>query len=420
MKITKESNKLMSFFVENNCLLPLNQTNKTDIILKKLYNNIKNGVSYISEIKSKMGDLFYKLKIFHIKNISQIPKPATFHLNAFPTEVRKHIDKYSICSLTYSFYLFDRNISIIFLTEDKIVERSIEQYNNYVDYMLVWLYIVDIYSSKKCVEQLKIFVYHTSLLKNLPDSNSKILNENNANTAFTRTCPMDSEIVVFRKEEWFKVFIHETFHNFGLDFSGMNLTSCNEKILKIFPVNSEVNLFEAYTEYWARIINVLFCCFMNMKKKNNVDEFLENFDFFINFERIFAFFQMVKILNFMGLTYDNLYEKNDVAVNMRNTLYKEDTNILSYYLLTLVLLNNYQDFLSWCNTNNSCILNFKKTAKNLDDFCKFIEKKYKTKNMLESVKCTEKYLSYLKRSTKKNKYTSYLLNNLRMTICELG
>jgi hypothetical protein len=165
--------------------------------------------------------------------------------------------------------MFNRNINIIFITEDDNIETLIDTYNNYVDYMLVWLYIADIYSSKKCVKQLKIFIYHTSLLKILPDTNIEILNQNNVNTGFSRTCPSDSEIVIFRKEEWFKVFIHETFHNFGLDFSSMNVIPCNEMILKLFPVNSEVTLYEAYTEFWARIINALFCSFINMKNKND-------------------------------------------------------------------------------------------------------------------------------------------------------
>jgi hypothetical protein len=214
--------------------------------------------------------------------------------------------------------------------------------------------------------------------------------------------------------------MHETFHNFGLDFSDMNLMSCNEKILEIFPVNSEVNLFESYTEFWARIMNALFCSFINMKDKNDVDEFLTNSEFFINFERIFAFFQMVKVLDFMSLTYKDLYKKTGMSQNMRKTLYKEDTNVLSYYVVTLVLLNNYQYFLSWCNTNNIAILNFKKTTKNLDEFCKFIEKKYKTNNMLEGVECTEKLLNRVKKSTRKQKDMLYLLKNLRMTICEMG
>jgi len=419
MKISNESNKLMSFFVKNNCLLSLKQTKKTDTILKNLYNEIKNGVSYINAMKTTMGNSFYKLNVKHITNKRQIPEPSTFSQNDFTPEIRKHIHEYSIGLLSYKFNMFDRNINIIFLIEDNNVETSIETYNNYVSYMLVWLYIADIYSSKKCANQLKIFIYHTSLLKTLPNTNIEILNKNNVNTGFSRTCPSDSEIVIFRKEEWFKVFIHETFHNFGLDFSSMNVNPYNELILKLFSVNSEVNLFESYTEFWARIMNALFCSFINMKNKNDIDEFYTNAEFFINFERIFAFFQMVKILDFMGLSYEDLYTKTLVSENLRKTLYKEDTNVLSYYVLTSILLNNYQEFLSWCNTNNISILNFKKTSKNIDNFCKFLEKKYKTKNMLDGIECTEKLFYRIKNKKTKQKDVIYLLKNLRMTICEL-
>jgi hypothetical protein len=421
MKLTNESNQLMSFFVENNCLLPLKQTKKTETILKKLYSEIKNGVSYISELKSKMGASFYKLKVVEtITNINQIPKPETFPPNAFPPEVRKHIDEYSIGSLKYSFNLFNRNIEIIFILEILDEPMWIEKYNKYVDYMLVWLYIVDMNSSRNCATHLKIYIYHTSLLKMVPNSNIEILNENHVNTAFTRTCPINSEIVVFRKEEWFKVFMHETFHNFGLDFSDMNLLSCNEKILNIFPVNSEVNLYESYTECFARLMNALFCSFINMKDKNDINEFLSNAHFFIDFERIFAFFQMVKILNFMGLTYKDLYDKNKISENMRKTLYRENTNVLSYYVITLILLNNYQDFLSWCNINNMSLLQFKKTNKNLDKYCNLIEKKYKSKSMLEGIECMEDLYIKMLKSNKRNKNLNYLVRSLRMTICELG
>jgi hypothetical protein len=101
-------------------------------------------------------------------------------------------------------------------------------------------------------------------------------------------------------------------------------------------------------------------------------------------------------------------------------MYKENTSVLSYYVITLILFNNYQEFLSWCDTNNTSLLQFKKTISNLDSFCKFIEKKYKTKNMLESVSCTEKLVNNVNRSSKKRKSLLYIANNLRMTICELG
>lgn len=420
MKLTKESNKLMSFFIKHNCLIPIKQTKKTDAIFKKLYDEIVDGVSYITELKSKMGTLFYKLKMVSITNINQIPKPTTFPPNAFPTQVRNHIDEYALSLLTYSFNLFEREISINFLTEDEDPEVLIESYNNYVDYMLVWLYIVNEYSSRSCVDKLKIYIYHTSLLKILPATKVEILNWNNVNTAFTRTCPKNSEIVVFRKEEWFKAFMHETFHNFGLDFSDMNQTIINKKILSLFPVNSEVNLYESYTEFWARIMNALFCSYVNMKNKEDIDEFLTNAEFFINFERIFSFFQMIKVLNFMNMTYTDMYNSSIQSENIRKTMFKENTNVLSYYIITLILLNSYQDTIYWCNLNNTSLLQFKKTTSNLNEFCKFIEKKYKIKQMLDGVNCTERLLVRTEKASKKQRSMIYLIKNLRMTICELG
>ena len=414
MKLTKESNELMSFFVKNDCL-KTKQTKKTDAIFKDIYDEIKEGVSYVNTIKANKANTFYKLTVKQITNKAQIIWPVTFSPDAFTSEVKKHIYENSNGLLTYKFNMFDRNISIIFVIKDKNVNALIETYNKYIDYMLVWLYIANIHSSKKCAKQLKIIIYHTSLLKQLPETNVEILNQNNANTGFCMSCPLNSEIVVFRKEEWFKVFIHETFHNFGLDFSSMNVSSYNNKILQFFPVNSEVMLFESYTEFWGRIINASFCSFINMKNKNDIDEFYINTEFFINLEKNFACFQMIKILNFMGLSYDDLYRKTVASENLRKARYKENTNILSYYILTTILLNNYQDFLSWCDTNNTSLLNFKKTSNHIDDMCMFLEKKYKTKNMLEGIKCIEKLFYNIK-----NKNKIYLLKNLRMTICEMS
>jgi hypothetical protein len=277
--------------------------------------------------------------------------------------------------------------------------------------------MLNIYAPKECVDSINIYLYFTSLLKKLPSSNIYVLDENNVNTAFTTTCPKDSEIVVFRKEEWFKVLIHESFHNFGLDFSGMNNGAVSNCILNIFPVNSQVNSYEAYTEFWAEIMNALFCSFFELKDKSDINEFLSSAEFYINFERRYSFFQMVKTLQFMGLTYRDLYSKTEYAKVHRENLYKEKTNVLSYYVLKTVMLNNFQGFLLWCNKNNLSLLNFKKTIGNQNEFCEFIRKNYKTKSMLEGVDESEDFLSKLKR---KKGNMKYILSNMRMSICELG
>lgn len=419
MKLTYKSKKFLSFFTKNKYIQHIKHDNNTNNILIKLYYDILNAYIYVNSIKSHI----YNYDIKKIHTSMDITKPKNFNYNNFPQVIRDHIDELSLSEITYHFSLFNRDCKVIFIVEDPNVELKIKTYNKFIDSIVMWLYILNLYSSKQCANSIVIYFYFTSLEKQLPKTNIHILDEQHVNTAFTTTCPKNSEIVIFRHEEWFKVFIHETFHNFGLDFSDMNNNECHHFLLNIFKVNSDVNVYEAYTEFWAEIINCLFCSFHMLKDKNNEKEFLSNAEFFINFERIYNLFQLVKILNFMGLRYQDLYLNNLQSETLRKTLYKENTNVLSYYVIKTVLLNNYPDFLLWCEKNNLSLIAFKKTIVNQRKFCKFIEKKYNSVIMRENIHKSELFLQYLKNNKIKinsSKNKEFLLYNLRMTICELG
>lgn len=261
----------------------MHHTKKTDRILLKLFHELRLADEYVNSLKkaSKLSD-FYNLKIVRINNISEIPKPRLYSEKAFPEKVRMHINEKATYLLVYTFSLFGRHIKFKFIVEDDKINDHIDTYNEYVDRMLMWTYILNEYSSKECSSELDVYLYFTSLKKFLPESNISILNENNVNTAYTTTCPKVSDIVIFRKEEWFKVFMHETFHNFSLDFSDMNVEHATKRILEIFPVKSNVNvnLFEAYAEFWARLMNCLFCSYFAMYDRSNNIEFLENVENF--------------------------------------------------------------------------------------------------------------------------------------------
>jgi hypothetical protein len=412
MKITKTSQKMIAFLKKKQYIQYTEPNKQTENILHDLYNDILESYNYLLSLKNKN---IYYAKTKKIHSALQIIKPKIFNFNSFPESIRNHINETAASEITYTFSLFERNVKIIFTVEEPDVELKIEVYNKYVESIIMWLYILNQYSSKQCVNSLIIYFYFTSLEKRLPKSNIDILDETNVNTAFTTTCPKDSEIVVYRKEEWFKVFIHETFHNFGLDFSDMNNTSCVNHILKIFPVKSEVNLYESYSEFWAEIMNASFCSFFLLKNKQNVSDFLSTVSTIIHFERVYSFFQLVKTLNFMGLTYNDLYSKQNESHVLRETMYKENTNVLSYYIIKTILLNNYSGFLLWCKNHNLSLLQFKKTIKNLNDFCLFIEKNYKRKDMLEGVYNTENFLN-----NKNMKNQDFLLNTMRMSVCEMG
>jgi len=408
MKLLKTSKQWMSYFNKHFPLQNISFTHKTDRILHQLYEDIYEAHQYVKR------DYRSSIHMKRITSASQMSRPVYFHANSFPTSIQSHLEEHMKTEISFSTSLYDRKVRLIIVSEK---EMNMEECVQYIKSIMLWLHIVHKYASKKCVQSITIYIYLTSLLKKLPHNATRtILDENHVNTAFTTTCPVESEIVVFRKEEWFKVLIHETFHNFGLDYSMMSNSSINQCILSIFDVHSKVNSYEAYTECWAEIMNVLLCSFTELKNKGDVDTFLRRSEEMLNVERKYSFFQMVKTLDFMGLTYKDMYSASEVARQKRK-MYKEHSNVLSYYVLKTILLNNVQGFLDWCDKHNSSLLNFTKTMVTQRSFCEFIERHYKSKSMLDGVHASEVFLGSLKRRITP---TSHVLNNMRMSICEMG
>jgi hypothetical protein len=395
--LNKKSNELILFFIKNNCL----HENK-----EKLNINTKKIFLFLFQQLLQAEKYINSLTIYPIvEKITQNNIPGNLH--HVPHHITKHIHHKSLYYIKYDFSLLDRKIIIHFITESN---GHLEIYNNYAKRMIMWLYILTNQSqNKSCSKVLNIYVYFTSVEKELPKEKNYILDENNANTAYTYSCKEDNIIVIYRKEEWFKVFIHETFHSFGMDFSSMNTSTSREQILEIFNVNSEVNLFEAYSEFWARIINSLFVSYFHCNKTSK--DFLMKCDFFIYLERIYSFFQMIKVLKYMNINYSDFFS----TISSVKLKYRENSNILSYYVLTNILMCYYQRFISWCVNNNgrNQFMNFKKDAETQNKMCLFIRQHYKTKQFLNSILCMEKTIHEL------TDLHYNIKNNLRMTICEL-
>ena len=81
-------------------------------------------------------------------------------------------------------------------------------------------------------------------------------------------------------------------------------------------------------------------------------------------------------------------------------------------------MNNYQGFLDWCQVNNYKLYDFKKTPTNIDHFCLFIKQNYKSNAMLGNVDRMEHFFMDVN-PMKKEKY-NFIMNTMRMSICELG
>jgi hypothetical protein len=440
MKLTNASQYLMKFMksniAKNNCIAHQPLTKKTEGILAKIHGDLLGAQRALDTLKKQhTNDTFYKMKITRIRNPSQIVKSSSFQSHYLPKEVRTYIEKHSVCTLTYTFtmpvqtqsvYSF-RNITIHFTVDDENTEEKLDQYNSYVEKIYLWLHIVNIYAPTHCSKEVVMYLYFTPLGKQLPNSPIEVMDVIHVNTALTTSCAPNTEITLYRKEEWFKVLMHESFHNFGLDFSNMNNDECTMKMLKLFPVQSDVNLYEAYCEFWAETMNVAFCSFFSLKKKQRTElsEFISKFNSLMHMEINFSVFQAVKILHFMGLTYEAMHSPSEYAKTLRTTLYKENTNVLSYYVIRMVLLANYQQTLAWCEEHNDLLLQFKKTVNNQRLFCEFIKQHYAHRRTLNGVNCVQVLwrdllIKYGAFTNTKHHNVNFIMNNTRMTLCELG
>ena len=423
MQFSNTSQEYFNFFIEhfNKCIIKNKESEQKiqNKIFNKLFLDIREADKYVKTLNA--FDNCLSGIVLDIKSKKGLALPSTYSNDYFPQEIRKVIETKTVNKILYYCVLNERKITLTFFTFKN--ETNFAIYDKYAKQVFMLIAILTHYSSSECSKSLNIFIYLTDFKRIIPDNNYTILGSYNVNGGFTTTCDKNSEIVVYRKEEWFKVLIHEAFHNLGLDFSKMNTNQFHSKIKQIFPINSKFNIFESYCEFWARILNSAFCSYNVIDNKNDKDAFKTFLDFFIQIERLFSLFQCNKILKFLGISYQNLYETDNGSHIARENLYKEKTNVFAYYIVTAFLLDNYVNVINWCNKNNLSCFKFNNSQRNLDLFYNLIENSYKRNEFLKNLMCVSNYASKLnKKTNKNNKLANNQINNIfkttRMTIME--
>ena len=100
------------------------------------------------------------------------------------------------------------------------------------------------------------------------------------------------------------------------------------------------------------------------QEHKDFDKFMKLADENIQLERLNAYFQTAKILNYMKLDLDNLKD------------YNEETSNLSYYFIVCMLYSDYQDYILWSRKNNDGnILQFNNSVDNQQEiFVNYIKK----------------------------------------------
>jgi hypothetical protein len=367
-----------------------------------------------------------------------------------PEYMREYIQQQTWTGKSYKFRIGARKIQVFIyaLDGDKWFDKILHRV-----YTLIHFLQHQISGhNKECSQDLKIYLIMSDLKKTLEGcvqtNGVCVLGEQNANTAFTFSCREHNEIFLYRKEEWFKILTHELFHALGFDYSGIEDENLNKSINEIFPLHTDLKIYEAYCEFWADVLNSVFAGFYN-NNKMSASNVMKKTMHLLQKERMFSIFQASKILTHYGIMYEDLFEQTDRARKIREMKYKETTSIFAYYIIKNILMFSIDPFILWCSQHNhsnifildprkfekgrsaSLISNFEidpsedvtgqvplqtfKGMKDAEDFVGFIREHYKDSRLLDAMRDMKEWFMKQKRAQRKDNMP---LQTMRMTMIE--
>ncbi len=325
--------------------------------------------------------------------------------------IRDVIQKYGLYHKQTTLIMNERQYIIHFILPSNQTDITIKQANNFFNKCLkqiyIWLFFVQSHIKKDCSNIMTVHFLFTNHKKILGQEGT-ILSPIHANSAFTTSCNQETNICIYRYEEWFKVFIHETFHCLGLDFSDVDNSKSESTIVQLFKVENTrgIRVYESYCELWAESLNVAIVSFFKTKTK---EDFISKFKTLINKELSFSLFQMIKVLQYHHVNYTDLLD-----LNCKTIRFKENTHILSYYVLKTILFFNLNKFEKWCKSNNITLLQFDSTNTKINGYIELIQSLYDKESLLESISKIQKYID-----NHNTNISVDIQNTMRMSITEL-
>jgi hypothetical protein len=286
----------------------------------------------------------------------------------FPKKIQHYILNEQSISITYDFKVGERKVVLHFVVFNKLKNSlNMHKMQEHARRVCALVQLVSLHAARStCSSILNIFIYMTPFKKRLPDEQGDVFESEHANTGLSYHCAKNNEVVVYRKEEWFKVLIHELFHAMGLSFIESDIPAWVDAAMQtllqnMYAISHSVRIYETYCETWARILNVMFECFTDGDSSHYGSPEESEFELAVFGECVmkglrkdakFALHQCAKIIHHMGIRPDVLLNPTDENRAIVAKKYRENTNVFAYYVLTCVLQNSPELFLQWCYKNN--------------------------------------------------------------------
>jgi len=332
-------------------------------LLNKLYLEFKEHEPIINKINIDSTRVNVPNEVAKAK-ITHILKTTFSNTQYIDSTIVEYIDaNINNCSMiTYKNSINGQTFTFNFIIYDK-TKINIKKLNNCVKAMLLFLQvIINITNNKKVTTTsekvttnicnsngLQITIFMTHFVKKFELYTNNVLGAININTGLTYPCLKSGDIYIYRKQEFFKVFIHETLHSYNVDKllhtnyeSNINFQSL-VKTFNIAPSScsyKKIGLNEAITEFWAFIIHTFIYCYYNSA---NFVKLIELYERFYKIEVNHSFFQVAKILHVNKLNYSQFLT---TITKNGPVLYNEKSHVLSYIFFKSLLIYNVENVIS--------------------------------------------------------------------------
>ena len=323
--------------------------------IKSIYERIINGIKFAKEVVTQD-----KLKIL---TGHEIVYPT--HNTYMSKEIYNDVKKSMIKQVNFDIAFHDRffTISISVMKNNPI---TIDELVTSMRRMVSWLYVSNHYSDKEYCKKLNISLYFTNIKKGFPNSETENIGSANVNSGVSSWYNNStSNILIFRYEEWFKVFVHECGHSYGIESHDVHGKKLYDYVKGLVSIEISSRIGEAYVETWARIIVVFYSA---IEHSSDYDEFITLLRFNMQFESIFSAIQAYRILAFNKLPYNIVID----PLSSAGASYIETTNIFAYYILCGAFMYDPFNFIIWCDKHNPLLLVMDCSSDTLQSFEKYI------------------------------------------------
>jgi hypothetical protein len=233
-------------------------------------------------------------------------------------------------------------------------EIAMKKLDLIVERMLLVVQVIIAISKNEIRNGQHVTFFLTPFKKVINSNKNIILGAKNVNSGFTYPYLINGITFIYRKEEFFKVFIHESIHYYGIDKAlhiELNSNDNYNKFINLFNISTKdyasIGINEAITEFWTFIMRL---CVISFNKSIKMAGFIHEFERLYKLELIHIMFQVVKILNANNLTYAQFMSKS-------NQKYRENSHIFSYFIVKTLLVYNHEDLFE----SNVFNLNFSNT-----------------------------------------------------------